>query len=41
METLIALAPLLVCPLMMLFMGGGVARVVKRIGGRSPRDGEA
>jgi hypothetical protein len=30
METLLALAPLLVCPLMMLLMGGGIARAVRR-----------
>jgi hypothetical protein len=32
METLLALAPLAVCPLMMLLMGGSIARALRRLG---------
>jgi hypothetical protein len=38
METLLALAPLLICPLMMVLMGGGIARALKRVGRRAPKE---
>ena len=41
MESLLALAPVLVCPLMMLLMGGGVARALKRLGRRTADDQQA
>jgi hypothetical protein len=40
METLLALAPLLACPLMMLLMGGGIARALKRTGGDTEQEGQ-
>lgn len=41
MESLFAFAPLLACPLMLLFMGGGVARALKRRGQRTANDHQA
>jgi hypothetical protein len=40
MESLFAFAPLLACPLMLL-MGGGVARALKRRGQRTANDHQA
>jgi Protein of unknown function (DUF2933) len=36
METMLALAPALICPLMMLLMGGGIAGALRRRLDRRP-----